>query len=561
MHDAETAYADARENHMAGRLDEAERLYREVLAIIPHHADSRHLIGVIAYQTGQHETAIRMIGEAIAIDPNVASYRYNLGIALYGKGLVDEAIISLRCALSLKADYSVADFNLGYILQQRGMLDDAIVCYRRVIGLTPNDPNAHYNLGIILQQLGMLDEAIVCFRRAVDLKPDHAELYNSLGGALEEQSLSDEAIVCFRRAITLKPNYPEAHNNLGVALKRQGHLYESSTLYRTAIGLRPDYAGAHYNLGMALLAQGDMAVGWQEYEWRWKVPEEIRDQLKFAEPQWQGEPAVGKVLLIHCEQGFGDTIQFCRYAPLATAMGLKVIIVVRKPLVRLLGSLRGVEMVVERGAELPNFDLYCPMLSMPLALGTTIATIPGASRYLHANETQLAFWRMRLAATGNKGRRVGLAWAGSTMSGADRRRSMTPDRLARLFGVAGLDFFSLQIGGPAMPKELRVTDVMDEMDDFADTAALIANLDLIISVDTAIGHLGAALGKPVWLLDRFDPCWRWLVGRRDSPWYPTLRIYRQPRPGDWESVLAEVTRDLRSFAHSGESDPALGAVV
>jgi TPR repeat/Glycosyltransferase family 9 (heptosyltransferase)/Tetratricopeptide repeat len=389
---------------------------------------------------------------------------------------------------------------------------------------------------------------------AVDLEPDFPEGYNNLGTVFGEQARQPEAIACYRRAIDLQPDFPEAHNNLGTALRAQQRMDEAVASYRQAIGLHPDYAEAHSNLGMALLARGDMAAGWEEYEWRWKTPHTIKARRDFAQPQWRGEPAEGRTLLIHAEQGLGDTLQFCRYAPLAAAAGLRVILEVPRPLVRLVRGLRGVDRVVVRGEALPAFDLHCPMLSMPLALGTTVETIPGAVPYLHADAAQAAAWQARLGAMANPGPRIGLVWAGSSRShsptGAalDRRRSIAADRLAPLFEQPGPHFFSLQKDGPPAPAHFPLTDVMHEMGDFADTAALVANLDLMISVDTSVAHLAAALGKPVWLLDRFDPCWRWLIGRRDSPWYPTLRLYRQPHPGDWDSVLAEVARDLHGFS-------------
>ncbi len=260
--------------------------------------------------------------------------------------------------------------------------------------------------------------------------------------------------------------------------------------------------------------------------------------------------------MIHAEQGFGDTLQFCRFAPLAAAHGFRVIIEVRKPLVRLLRSLEGVDLVLERGALPPPFDFHCPTLSMPLALGTTLATIPNPKSYLSADEAQIAAFGERIAATAGQDLRVGLVWAGNSFTQSplhvamDRRRYLAPDRLAPVFDVSGVRFFSLQKDGPPAPVNFPMIDFMAEMDDFADTAALIANLDLVISVDTAVAHLAAALGKPVWLLSRFDACWRWLTERRDSPWYPTLRLYRQPQTGNWDSVLAEVVQDLRALANS-----------
>ncbi len=449
---AQRLWAAALQQFQAGRLDEAERLFRQVLAVNPRHADSLHLLGVIAYQTGRHDLAVDMIRKAIVINPREASL--------------------------------------------------------------------HSNLGNLLKEQGRLDEAVACYRKAVELKPNFSEALNNLGNALRAQKQLDEAVASYHRALELRPDDPEAH----------------------------------YNLAMALLARGDMPAGWEEHEWRWKTPQLAPSRRDFAKPQCRGEAADGRTLLIHAEQGLGDTLQFCRYAPLAAAKGLRVILEAPKPLIRLLGSLPGVDRLVAQGEPLPKFDLHCPMLSMPLALGTTITTIPNDVPYLCADAAQVAVWWTRLAALGNRGPRIGLVWAGNprkhliAAAALGRQRSVDPARLEPLFELPGVQFFSLQKDGLAAPAHFPLTDFMSEMGDFADTAALITNLDLIISVDTAAAHLGSALGKPVWLLNCFDPCWRWFVGRRDSPWYPGLRLYRQPRPGDWDSVVAEVARDLRSFA-------------
>ena len=398
-----------------------------------------------------------------------------------------------------------------------------------------------------------LGNSVACYRTALDLKPDYSEAHNNLGTALAYQEQLDDAIACYQTAIDLDPDFAEAHANLGNALAEQGQRGDAVGCYRMAIDLKPDFPEAHYSLAMAHLARGDMQAGWEEYEWRWKTREGIVARRNFPQPQWRGEAAAGQTLLIHAEQGLGDTIQFCRYATLAATRGLRVIVELQKPLVRLLRSLSGADSVLGVGERPPPFDLQCPMLSMPLAFRTTIDTIPGCSPYLHADKVKAAAWQERLAAMPDQGHRIGLVWAGAArkataLAAVDRRRSLAPERFATLLELPGSQFFSLQRTGPAMPEGFRLTDHMEEMEDFADTAALIANLDLVITVDTAVAHLAAALGKPVWVLDRFDSCWRWLFGRRDSPWYPTLRLYRQPHPGDWDSVLAEIANDLRAIA-------------
>jgi tetratricopeptide (TPR) repeat protein len=437
---------------------------------------------------------------------------------------------------------------------QAGRLDEAERLFHRVLAVNPRHADSLHLLGVIAYQTGRQDLAVDMIRKAIAINPREASLHSNLGNLLLPQGRLDEAVACYRKAIELKPKFSEALNNLGNAFRAQKQLDEAITSYRRALALKPDDPEAHYNLATALLARGDMPAGWEEHEWRWKTPQLAPSRRDFAKPQWRGEAAEGRTLLIHAEQGFGDTLQFCRYAPLAAARGLRVILEAPKPLLRLLGSLSGVDRLVAQGEARLQFDLHCPMLSMPLALGTTITTIPGDVPYLRADAAQVAVWRTRLAALENRGPRIGLVWAGNprkhllAAAATDRRRSIAAERLAPLFELPGLHFFSLQKDGPGAPAHFPLIDFMAEMEDFADTAALIANLDLIISVDTSVVHLAAALGKPVWMLDRFDPCWRWLVGRRDSPWYPSLHLYRQPQPGDWDSVVAEVAGDLRGLA-------------
>jgi Flp pilus assembly protein TadD len=455
-----------------------------------------------------------------------------------------------RSAIQAVSSATQSLFVAGLRHHQAGRLAEAERLFRQVLAISPRQTESLQMLGAIAYQTGRHDLAFDLISKAVASNPRDASSHSNLGNLLLQQGQLNEAIACYRRAIDLKPGFTEALNNVGNALKAQKRFDEAVASYRRALDLKPSDAEVHYNLATALLARGDMQAGWQEHEWRWKTPPFINARRDFAQPQWRGETAEGRTLLIHAEQGFGDTLQFCRYAPLAASRGLRVVIDVPRPLVRLLGSLSGADQIVAHGEAPPQFDLHCPMLSLPLALGTTIATIPGDVPYLHADTAQVADWRTRLGALNYQGPRIGLVWAGNprthllAAAAVGRRRSMNPELLAPLFDVSGLHFFSLQKDGPAAPPDFSMTDFMGEMGDFADTAALIANLDLVISVDTAVAHLAAALGKPVWLLDRFDTCWRWLDGRRDSPWYPNLRLYRQPQPGDWDSVLVEVIRDL-----------------
>jgi Flp pilus assembly protein TadD len=462
------------------------------------------------------------------------------------------AIKGRNPALQISSSAVQQVLTAGLQHHQAGHLEEAERLFRQALVMNPRHSDSLHMLGVIAYQTGRRDLALDLISKAIAINPKEASLHSNLGNLLLQQGRLDEAVASYRLALDFRPNFPEALSNLGNALRAQKRLDEAINSYRRALDLRPNDPTAHYNLSMALLARGDMAAGWEEHEWRWKTPELIRAHRDFAQPQWRGEAAQGRTLLIHAEQGFGDTLQFCRYAPLAAARGMRIILEVPKPLSRLLRTLPAVDRVVVQGEPLPQFDLHCPMLSMPLALGTT--AIPSDVPYLHADATQVAAWRTRLVALESRRPRIGLAWAGNprkhllSTAAIGRRRSIAPDRLGPLLELPDFRFFSLQKDGPVAPEHFPLIDFMGEMDDFADTAALIANLDLVISVDTSVVHLAAALGKPVWLLDRFDSCWRWLVGRSDSPWYPGLRLYRQAQPGDWGSVLTEVVRDLRGLA-------------
>ena len=436
-------------------------------------------------------------------------------------------------------------------LFKAGRLAEAEALCRQVLAADPRHAEALLLLGMVARACGHQEDGITIIRHALALNPASAKAQNGLGIALHESGALDDAILQYRRALDLAPDYPEAKSNLGAALQERGDFDEAIRCLTEAVALKPDSAEAHTNLATTLLAAGDFAAGWAEYEWRWGTPSMVKGRRDFTQPQWRGEPASGRTLLIHAEQGLGDSLQFCRYAPLAAERGVRVILEVQAPLVRLLGQLPGIERVIARGDPLPPFDLHCPLLSLPLAFATRLESIPAAPSYLAADPAPLA----------GANPKIGLTWAGNprlhsaALAAIDRRRSIAPELLAPLVAQPGWDFVSLQKGGPAAPAEFRLIDVMAEMTDFADTAALIAGLDLVISVDTAIVHLAAALGKPVWVLNRFDSCWRWLRHRADSPWYPSLRLFTQPKPGDWASVIDAVRTELSHSSSVGWSPP------
>ncbi len=512
-------FAVARKHHQAGQLAQAELVYRQILAIDPRHADGLHLLGGIALQTGHNKAAIDLIRKAIAVNRRNPAFHCDLGTALQHQGELDEAAKSYRQAIALKPDYAEALNNLGNVLADQDKLDEAAKAYRRALAFKPDYAEAHYNLGHLLTREYRPDEALACYRKALDLKPDYAEPLNAVGLALQEQGELGEAAACYRKALDLKPDFPEAH----------------------------------YNHGLVLLLEGKLRQGWEEFEWRWRS-KEVRRRYP-VDRQWYGGDLNGRTILLHAEQGLGDSLQFVRYAPLVAGLGATVLLEVQKPLVALFSEMDGVSGVFAHGDALPPFDTHCPLMSLPLALATTLDTIPGHTPYLRADPERAAAWRRRGEAL--PGLRVGLVWAGNPrpfQPGAhaiDRRRSITLDHFAEFAALGGVSFISLQKGEAASqtkapPAGLTIYDWTDELNDLADTAALVDTLDLVIGVDTSVIHLVGALAKPVWLLNRFDTCWRWLLERDDSPWYPTLRQFRQRSPGDWRGVLSKVHAELRS---------------
>ncbi len=510
--DLQRLFARATEHHRAGRLKEAEAEYRRVLAAEPGHADSLHFLGLIAAQLGHSDIAIELIGNAIRIQPFMPDYHNNLGLAL-----------------------SAAD-----------RLEEAAQRFRDAIRLQPDLAEARNNLGNALKDLGRHDEAERAYRASLRLKPDFAAAHNNLGVVLAAAERLEEAEACYRRALALDPNYPEAFNNLANAVRGLGRHDEAEACCRRALALDPAYAEAHYNLSWVLLLTGQYEEGWREFEWRWRLKSKHAPR-RFDRPLWTGEALDGRTLLLHAEQGAGDSFMFCRYVPMAAALG-PVVLEAPKPMVRLFEQLRGPVAVVTAGEVPPPFDLHCPLLSLPLAFGTTLASIPAETPYLEPDPASAEAWRQRLSAL--SGRRVGLVWAGNPDQPDDRRRSIATEALAPLGMVAGISFVSLQKGARSLPPGLDIVDWTAELGDYADTAALIAGLDLVIAVDTGVAHLAAALGKPVWLMNRFDPYFAWLTERTDSPWYPDLRQFRQRRPGDWAGVIADLSIALEGLVTS-----------
>ncbi|MCC7487794.1 MAG: glycosyltransferase family protein [Burkholderiales bacterium] len=547
--------AQAQALHRAGRLPEAERLYRELLRSRGHHPDLVNALASLCIRQGRAAEAVPLLEGVLRRDPGCAEAHHQLGNALDASGRPVEAMARYRQATVLDPAMAAAHNNLGRALAAAGYRDEACLSYERAIALRPDYALAHYNLGNTLSALERKDEAIASYRRAIAIAPEHAESHNNLGNAFNDLGRFENAIASYREAIRVRPGMAEAHHNLGATLKDLQRHGEALASLERALDIDPGHAGARFQRSTLRLALGEYETGWPEYEWRWRIRGAERER-GFREPLWLGSPPpAGKTILVHAEQGYGDTLQFVRYAPHLAALGARVILEVQRPLARLLQGMPGIATVVARGEALPPFDLQCPMMSLPLALGTTLASIPAATPYLAPPRDRVAYWRAAVGESGTPG--VGLCWAGSSRAGnpaafrIDRRRSLTLAQLAPLAAVGGVRFFSLQKGPAATqapPAGMTLVDRAGELEDFADTAALVAALDLVISVDTAVAHLAAALGKPVWMLSRFDACWRWLTDRDDSPWYPTLRLYRQETPGDWSSPISRLAEALARLA-------------
>jgi tetratricopeptide (TPR) repeat protein len=533
---------------------EAIVAFKRSIAIKPDYAPALYGLGGVYKDNGDEANAIRAYNDALAIDPNYHEALNDLGVMLKNKGALTEAADCFSRAIAARPDDPLPLNNLGMVFFSLEKLDAAEDLFRRALALKPDYPEALNNLGTVLHNRGAFVDGAALYRKALAMRPDYPSALNNLGLVLYHRGAFDESISLCERALDVQPKYPEALNNLGNALEAVGKLPEAIAAYKQAIAVKSDYAEYHKNLGIARLAAGRFDEGWREYEWRWETAQFSGVKRDGSRPPWRGEAVPGSVLLIRAEQGFGDTLQFCRYAPLAKARGFRVVMEVQPALVKLMGSLAGVEQVIGQGRPLPDYDSFCPMMSLPLAFATRLETIPAGAPYLAANAQNVALWRNRLPDDGGKKLKVGLVWAGKPRTqspdliAADHRRSMEADMLAPLMDIDGVRFFSLQKDGSPAPKGFGLVDLMAECGDFADTAALIANLDLVISVDTAMVHLAGALGKPVWMLNRFDSCWRWLRGRDDSPWYPALRLFRQPSPGDWKSVVSRVGNELRNIA-------------
>jgi tetratricopeptide (TPR) repeat protein len=528
---------------------------RRVVALRPEDNLSWSNLGVLLRRSGQYEQAIEACCRALSFDPNLTGALTSLGLAQLELRKFDEAVAALEQVVRLQPNEPDALNNLGYALMLRGSVERAIELYRQLTDLRPQDAGAWSNFGNALREVGQIDEAIIACRKAVALKPDAGDGWCNLGSALQEADQPSEALSALEKARAMLPKSPQVLINLSNTLADVGRPEEGVAALRRALEIDPNNALAHWLLAMRLLRLGEYGEGLREYEWRFTAAQAQTRLRHTHRPRWDGSELGGARILIHPEQGFGDAIQFARFIPLVAQRGGRVIIECPRTLRRILSTVEGLETVVTSRDVIPDFAVQCPMLSLPLALKMTAATIPADVPYLRADAAAVAQWRQRLGELPQR-LKVGIAWAGNPMLKNDRHRSIAPSLLAPLAEVPGVRLISLQMtamsgvaaNAPTVAAEIGMTDWTAELADFADTAALVANLDLIICVDTAVAHLAGAMARPVWSLIPANNDWRWLIGREDSPWYPTMRIFRQKKLGDWTTPVDQIARALADRA-------------
>jgi tetratricopeptide (TPR) repeat protein len=548
-------YADALNNRAntlkaLKRFEEALATYDRAIAVQPDFAVALCNRGITLKELRQFDNALASYDRALAIKPDYAEALNYRGNALRELKRLPEALASYQRAIALRPDYTDALNNCANALKGLKRFSDALAYYNRVLELRPNHAETLNNRGNALRELKRFDEALANYDRALAARPDYADALNNRGIALQWLNRFDEALSSYNRAAELWPNYAEALNNRGNALQQLQRFDEALASYDRAIAVRPEFAEFHYNKALCMLLVGDLDRGWQEHEWRWQCQWLRKSKRAFAQPLWTGaESIAGKTVLLHAEQSFGDTIQFCRYAPLIEDRGARVVLEVPRPLHRLMTTLTGTTQIIPRGDAPPEFDFHCPLMSLPLACGTRLETIPSITPYLRADPAAASVWSKKI---GRKRRPwIGLAWSGRPTHVNDHNRSMSLRSLLPLLETDAT-FISLQkdirADDVAILKDQKgLIDLTDALEDFSDTAALISKLDLVISVDTSIAHLAGALAKSVWVLMPFLPDWRWQLNRDDSPWYPTARLFRQDQTRTWDAVVARVRVALSKF--------------
>ncbi len=530
--------------HSAGQLDGAVALYHQVLDAQSTNVDALFLLGQAYHVMGKLEDAVACLEQTVNLAPRSAEAHNYLGALSAQQGKLQEAESSYRAAIKEDPKYVPAHGNLATVLHQQGKPEEAVIYCRRGLVLAPNSAELHCNLGAFLTNLGRCDEAVASCRRALALKPDYVEAYYNLSRALVDQGNLDEAAACCRRAIELRPDAAEAQGNLAFVLMKQHKPAETAACLQRLLTLTPDDVEAHFTYSQVLLQLGRFSEAWPEYEWRLKRPGQ---QETLPEPRWDGSPLSGRTILLLSEQGLGDDLQFIRYAELVKQQGATVLVGCRRPVARLLATCPGVDSVAVVGEPVPHFDLYVPLPSLPRIFRTSLDTIPCRVPYVAPDAQLISSWARELEP--DRSFKIGIAWQGSPTNPSDLQRSIPLAHFAGIAKMLGVRLYSLQIGpGREQLDEFAgawpITDLGNRLGDFYNTAAIVRNLDLVITCDSAPAHLAGALAMPVWVALPFVADWRWMLERADSPWYPTMRLFRQTSPRDWPGVFRRIEDSL-----------------
>lgn len=575
-----------------GQFTRAEQVCREIVSSRPNNTDALHILGLVALETQNFTRAAELLSRVVKIDPRYATAFVNRGSAFQALGQWQAALESYAQALALDANLAEAHYNCGVVLQKLQRSEEALASYDTAIGLRPDLADVYFNRALVLHELNRLPAALASYDQALMLEPGLAAAALGRANALYELGRLDEALAAYDRTISLTPDDAQAHCNRGNVLRELHQLIAALASYERAIALRsdlavahcnranvlselnqwdlalagydqaialnPDYPEAHFNKAMTQLLIEDFENGWVNYEWRLKLKrtptQNITEEVRFREKRWNGKDSLaGKRILIRSEQGYGDTIQFCRYVAVLAGLGAEVMLEVQRPLLELLQPLQGAAQVLEPGKPV-EFDYQIPLLSLPLAFGTTLATIPSATSYLASDPAKVVAWKSKLGPGLRP--RVGLVWRGKVQRGDNRSAELT--ELAACLPV-GFQFVCLQKEIPKPDAGVLAThEIMDcsaELHNFSDTAALCDCMDIVISIDTSIAHLSAALGKRTWILLPTYPDWRWSRSGADCPWYPTARLYRQSSSNAWGEVYARVFADIASAFGTSGSQP------
>jgi tetratricopeptide (TPR) repeat protein len=582
-----------------GNADEAIKCYQQASRLNPERVEAQNNLGALLLAQGRVEEAVDCLRNVLRLRPDLAEACTNLGNALLRQEKFDEAIDYYRRTLQLRPQYAEGWYNLGNALKRQGKPEDAVPCFQQALRLRPNYAEACNNLGSVLTVLDKLDDGIAWYRKALAIKPEYQAAYYNWGNALGRQDKLAEAILCYHEALRLKPSDAAAWTNLGNLHQVQGQFNKALACFQKALDHEPDRAETHFNRALLRLLLGDWVQGWPEYEWRLQTDDFPR--CPFPQPRWDGSPLAGRTLLVLAEQGLGDAFQFVRFVMFLRQSGEQVIFQCQPPLLPLMTQCLGEQGLITQGSPYPDFDVYTPLLTLPAVLGIMPATVPSPVPYLHASSDLVGQWRQKLSGvpcpvsgvktgpssdiglrtsdfghfsdtghrTPDSGQfRVGIAWQGTPKFRGDRQRSIPLEQFAPLAEVPGVQFISLQKGPGSeqlsvmscqLSEKIQTTsdrfcihDLREGLDEtsgaFMDTAAVLMSLDLVISSDTAVPHLAGALGVPVWLALALAPDWRWLLQREDTPWYPTMRLFRQTHYGHWEDVFERMAEELRRLA-------------